>query len=119
MAPRIHAAEALGPGDLFAQYAERVGMSDMARQLGAEVLAEGQKGGGRGGGQLDLHWVELTGFGPFRDSTRYNLAHGGLRCVVVGSAFAQRWVMRDTGWCADAMRTGRGLTATGRARRRW
>lgn len=85
VAPRIQAAEALGPTDLFAQYADRVAMSDQARTLGEEVLTEVQaaRGGGAGGGaRLALHWVELQGFGPFRDAVRYNLARGGLRCVL-------------------------------------
>lgn len=85
VAPRIEAAEALGPTNLFAQFADRVSMSDQARELGATVLADVQaaRRGARGvGGRLDLHSVELQGFGPFRDAVTYSLAEGGLRCVL-------------------------------------
>ena len=76
VAPRIEAAEALGPTNLFAQFADRVSMSDQA-------AAPAARGGARApGGRLDLHSVELQGFGPFRDAVTYSLAEGGLRCVL-------------------------------------
>uniref|UniRef100_A0A061SMF6 Calcineurin-like phosphoesterase domain-containing protein n=1 Tax=Tetraselmis sp. GSL018 TaxID=582737 RepID=A0A061SMF6_9CHLO len=80
--PRIAAAEAL-----FQRFAESASLSEGAVAAGHAILKKLEGGGTRLAARsirLDLHNLELRGFGPFADPVTYRLGGRGVR-VVVGS----------------------------------
>jgi hypothetical protein len=96
-APRIAAAEDLGPVELFQRYAALRGMPPGAAARGAELLralpggggamagaaAAAAAGGAGGAVSLSFHAVEVEGYFSFKEATRYSLADRGL-VVVTG-----------------------------------
>ena len=95
--PRIAAAEALGPAALLDAYADAVGLRPAARALASHILAGVSGGAGgpaRAPAALELHAVELEGYGPFRDCVRYPLQRRGL--VVVSGRNADDAAVADS-----------------------
>jgi hypothetical protein len=95
--PRIVAAEALGPAALLDAYADAVGLRPAARALASQILAglSGASGGpARRAAALELHALEVEGYGPFRGCVRYPLDSRGL--VVVSGRNADDAQMADS-----------------------
>ncbi|KAK9914871.1 hypothetical protein WJX75_001641 [Coccomyxa subellipsoidea] len=86
-APRIEASEEAGAMPLFQLYADHVGMSAAAVAIGSDILRDlADKGASiqTEGATIELHSMELEGFGPYRDLVQYGLSNRGIR-VITGS----------------------------------
>ncbi|BDA43191.1 hypothetical protein COCOBI_04-2030 [Coccomyxa sp. Obi] len=86
-APRIQASEDAGAMPLFQLYADHVGMTPEAVAIGSDILKDLA---GRGasihteGATIELHSMELEGYGPYREAVQYELKDRGIR-VITGS----------------------------------
>ena len=72
------------PEQLLSEFAAQGGMSAPALRLAREILADSVAARGTSNHDpvdLDLYSVEMEGFGPFLQPTRYSFRLGGLRMV--------------------------------------
>lgn len=92
-APRIAAAEDLGPVDVFCQYAQATDMAESAMQQGVALLqalpaTSGAAAAAQQAVALSFECVEVEGYFSFKECTRYELANRGL-VVVTGRVEAE------------------------------
>eukprot|EP00192_Tetraselmis_astigmatica_P004575 CAMPEP_0117669004 /NCGR_PEP_ID=MMETSP0804-20121206/11876_1 /TAXON_ID=1074897 /ORGANISM="Tetraselmis astigmatica, Strain CCMP880" /LENGTH=487 /DNA_ID=CAMNT_0005476983 /DNA_START=136 /DNA_END=1595 /DNA_ORIENTATION=+ len=82
---RISAAEELGALPLFHRYADSVGLEEGAVAASIEILQELQSAGATVTPltrEVELHSLEIEGFGPFCGPASYQLKDKGLQVVV-------------------------------------